>query len=197
MIRFYLVPVETSASGTERGPKYFRGAFRGEIGYTPLVTTQWRARDYGNEPSMLLAAEVSDSDDATLAALADVTKFADNLDTSLGAQLGAMQTALEALSLPAQMINSATTARQVIRGIMACFAVAQCMQGKGFRVFGAGITLATQLSALAVATRQALQSCATQLGYDQTGITLTSSVRDVLTKLVQQASPSPMMGVTV
>lgn len=146
---------------------------------------------------MLVAGDVSDPDDATLSALADVTKFADNLDTQLGAQLAGMQTALEALNLPAQMLTATVTHRQVIRGIMACFSVAQCMQGKGFRVFGAGITLSTLLSALPVAARQALQSCATEMGYDQTGITLASTIRQVLTLVVQQASPSPMLGVTV
>jgi NADH/NAD ratio-sensing transcriptional regulator Rex len=114
-----------------------------------------------------------------------------------GAKLAAMQTALEALNLPAQMLTTATTDRLVIRGIMAIFSVAQCMQGKGFNIFSAGVTLSTQLSALPVAARQALQDCAAFLGYDETGITLASTVRQLLTKLVQQASPSPMLGVTV
>lgn len=196
MIRFYLVPVESSASGTERGPKYFRSHFRGEV-FTPLVNTQWQARDYGNEPSMLVAAEVSDADDATLSALGDVTKFADNLDTQLGARLASMQPALEALNLPAQMLSSNTTDRQVVRGIMAIFAVAQCMQGKGFRIFGAAVTLATTMGSLNANVRQALQDCAANLKYDISGITLASTVRQVLSTLVQQSSPSPMMGVTV
>jgi hypothetical protein len=194
VIRFYLVPVEVSPTGG-RGPKYF--AYRGDPDAPALVASSWQARDYGQEPSMLVAADTSDPDDAVLTAQADVTKFADNLDSLLGARLATMQAALEALNLPAQMLTAATSDRQVIRGIMAIFAVAQCMQGKGFRVFGAAITLATQLSALSVAARQALQDCATQLGYDITGITLASTIRQVLTTLVQQSSPSPMMGVVV
>lgn len=200
MIRFYLVPVETA--NNRRGPKYF--PYRGDPDPPALVTTgddgsgiQWQARDYGDEPSMLLAANTSDADDATLAAQVDVTKFADNVDAQLGAQLAAMQNALEALNLPAQMLTAGTTHRQVVRGIMAIFAVAQCMQGKGFRVFGGAVTLSTTMGSLAAAPRQALQSCATSLGYDITGITLASTVRQVLTLLVQQGSPSPMLGVTV
>lgn len=193
MIRFYLVPVEASAS--HRGPKYF--PYHGDPNPPALIQADWEAKDYGNEPSMLLASNLSNPDDVTLTAQPDVTKFADNLDQQMGADLATMQAALEALNLPAQMVTSTTTHRQVIRGIMGIFSVAQCMQGKGFRVFGAGITLATTLSALAVPARQALQDCATQLGYDQTGITLSSTIRQVLTLVVQQASPSKMMAVTV
>lgn len=191
MIRFYLVPVVLS--GTARGPKYF--AWRN--GPPPLFTVGWEARDYGNEPSMLLAADMSDPDDATLSALSDVTKFADNLDSPLGARLATMQAALEALNLPAQMLTATTTDRQVIRGIMAIFSVAQCMQGKGFRVFGVGVTLATTMGQLSLSARQALQDCAAFLGYDITGITLASTIRQVLTTLVQQSSPSPMMGIMI
>jgi hypothetical protein len=200
VIRFYLVPVEAAPGFT--GPKYF--PYRGDPDPPALVqlgddglSIHKEARTYGGEPSMLLCANTTDADDATLAALVDVTKFADDLDTQLGPRLAAMQTALEALNLPAQMLTTATTDRLVIRGIMAIFSVAQCMQGKGFNIFSAGVTLSTQLSALPVAARQALQDCAAFLGYDETGITLASTVRQLLTKLVQQASPSPMLGVTV
>lgn len=195
-MRFYLVPVETF--GNQRGPKYFHARFRGDVApASQFEAIRWQARDYGNEPSMLLAADMSDLDNATLTAFADVTKFADDLDQQVGAQLAAIQNALEALNLPAQMVTANTTHRQVVRGIMGCFAVAQCMQGKGFRVFGGALTLATTLSSLSVPARQALQSCAQELGYDQTGITLASTIRQVLTLIVQQAAPSPMMGVTV
>lgn len=195
MVRFYLTPVETNPATNGRGPKYF--AYRGDPDAPALVSSPWQARDYGNEPLMLVAADTADSDDALLAAQTDITKFADDLDTQLGARLAAMQAALEALNLPAQMLTATTTDRQVIRGIMAIFSVAQCMQGKNFNIFAPGITLSTTLSAIPAPARQALQDCATFLGYDQMGITLASTVRQLLTKLVQQASPSPMMGVTV
>lgn len=197
MIRFYLVPVEVNpAYFNLRGPKYF--PYLHDPNPPALVVGEgWEARDYGNEPLMLIADNLSDPEDTLLTSQPDVTKFADDLDMQMGGRLAAMQAALEALNLPAQMVGVNTTDRQVVRGIMGIFAVAQCMQGKGFRVFGAAITLSTQLSALSVPARQALQSCATELKYDQTGITLASTIRDVLTKIVQQAAPSPMKGVTV
>jgi hypothetical protein len=140
---------------------------------------------------------MTDVDNATLVANADVTKFADNLDQPLGADLATMTAALEALNLPAQMLTVATTHRQVVRGILAVFGVAGCMQGKGFRVFGAAITLATTLGSLPVAARTALQDCAAALGYDQGGLTLASTVRQLLSVLVQQAAPAAMLGVTI
>lgn len=204
MIRFYLIPVEVNviAGRTYRGAKYFPSRYdpdppaliqMGDNGQ-PIRAEM---RDYGDEPSLLIASNTSDADDATLAALPDVTKFADNLDQQVGAQLATMQAALEALNLPAQMVTANTTHRQVIRGIMGIFDVAQCMQGKGFRVFGAAITLSTTLSTLSVPARQALQACATERGYDQTGITLASTIRQVLTLIVQQAARSTMLGISV
>jgi hypothetical protein len=194
VIRFYLVPVLVTPATGARTPKYFATRYSPAPGgfAVPLAS-----RDYGNEPSMLVAADMTDVDNATLVANTDVTKFADNLDQPLGADLATMTAALEALNLPAQMLTVATTHRQVVRGILAVFGVAGCMQGKGFRVFGAAITLATTLGSLPVAARTALQDCATALGYDQTGLTLASTVRQLLSVLVQQAAPAAMLGVTI
>lgn len=199
MIRFYLVPVEVNpAYFNKQGPKYF--PYYKDPDPPALVTPvdgQMGVSIFGQEPSCLVVADVSDPDDAALAILSDVTKFADDLDTPLGARLAAMQAALEALNLPAQMLTAATTDRQVIRGIVGIFGIGQCMNQKGFRLFGGAITLSTTLSSLSVGARQALQDCATEQGYDQTGITLASTIRQLLTKIVQQAVPKPMLGITV
>jgi hypothetical protein len=195
MVRFYLVPVEIGTGGNTRGPKYF--PWRYDADPPALIQEPSQQRDYGNEPLMLLASDLTDAEDATLSAQIDVTKFADNLDLALGADLARMQSALEALKLPAQMLTAATTYRQVIRGIMGIFLIAQCMQGKGFNVFAAGVTLSTTLNSLSAAVRTALTDCATSLGFDTTGITGASTVRQVLTAIANQASPSPMLGVTV
>lgn len=193
MVRFYLVPTVVLPDG-RTVPKYFM--YRGAT--APLVlTSNYQLRSYGTALLVLVAADTTDPDDALLVAQTDVTKFADNIDQQLGADLVAMQNALELLNLPAQMLTSTTTHRQVIRGIMGVFEIAQCMQGQGFDLFSLGLTLSSTLSAMPTAARQSLQACATQYHYDQTGITLASTIRQLLTKIVQQAAPSPMMGVTV
>ncbi|MBA3843513.1 MAG: hypothetical protein H0X39_13040 [Actinobacteria bacterium] len=191
MIRFYLVPA--LAVGDRRGPKYFNWF----TAPTPLLLNPWEARDYGNEPAMLLASDLSDADDATLTSQSDVTKFADNLDAALGANLATMQAALAALNIPGQMLTATSTYRETVRGIMGVFGVAQCMQGKGYNIFSPGITLSSTMASLPAAARTALSACGTALGYVISSVTGTSTVRDLLSLMMVQASPSPMLGVTV
>lgn len=193
MIRFYLVPVITA--GTTRGPKYFGWRF----GPAPLFTVGWEARDYGTQPSMLLAADMTNPDDATLVAPGDVTKFADDLDQPLGADLAAMQSALSALNLPGQMLTVNTPHRKVVRGIMGIFAVAQCMKGKGRDIFAASVTLNTTMAQIAVAPRTDIDACMRTAGYVAIADAATgaTTVRDLLTSIANVANPSRMMGVTV
>jgi len=189
MVRFFLDPIFVATDGSQL-PKYFA---YGDPNRLVRVNTQ--TRYYGEEPLMLVAADVDDTQSALIASQPDVTKFADDLDQQLGADLDTMQTALETLKLPAQMLTATTTHRQVLRGISGVFQIAQCMAGKGFNIFAGGVTLSTTLGSLPTAARQALTNCATTLGFDTTGITLSSTIRQVLTAIVQQATPSAMMGV--
>lgn len=197
MVRFYLVPVEmvTLFGSQARVPKY------SPFSATPLVdpNTQWQGRDYGVQPTFLLAMDDTDAEDAALTARPDVTKFSDNLDTALGARLDAMQTAIEALNLPAQMLTAATTDRAIIRGIMGIILVAQCMQGKGRDIFAASITLSTTMAQIAAAPRADLDACMRAVGFAAIANAATgaTTVRQLLTSISQTASPSLMLGVTV
>jgi hypothetical protein len=96
VLRYFLVPAVV-VNGT-RGPKYFTLTARHQT-IPGTVLAQWEPIDFGNEPSMLVGTDISDAESATLAGMVDVTKFADDLDTPLGARLVAMQSALEALNL--------------------------------------------------------------------------------------------------
>jgi hypothetical protein len=198
MIRFYLVPTELNASGGAN-PKYF--AYRGDPNPPALVSVGFASRYYGSQPTMLIAADVTAAEDALLVAQPDVTALGSDLDAQLGANLASVQNALETLSIPGTLLTAATTYRQVVRGLIGIFDVASCMKGDfGIDIFTAGVTLATPLSALPLRARQALSQCAAQLGYDQTGITLASTIRDVLVKISQQAPTGGrglMMGVQV
>jgi hypothetical protein len=197
MVRFYLVPAESVVFGGQaaRVPKY------GPLSATPLVAggTRWEARDYGVQPTFLVAFDNTAAEDTALDARADVTKFADVLDDPLGARLAEVQAGLEALNLPAQMVTAATTHRQVIRGVMGIILVAQCMQGKGRDIFAPGITLATTMAQIAAAPRGDLNSCMTTVGFATIAASATgaTTVRQLLSAIAQTASPSPMLGVTV
>jgi hypothetical protein len=186
VIRIFLVPAVV-VNGT-RGPKYFTLTAQHQT-VPGTVLAPWEPIDFGNEPSILVATDISDTESATLEGMPDVTKFADNLDTPLGTRLGAMQAALEALNLPAQMLTAAVHDRTIVRGIMAIFGIGQCMQGKGFNIFAPGITLATTMRNLSAVARAALAACIDSFGYDRTDITLASTIRDLLTQLATQTPP--------
>lgn len=191
MIRAYLVPVEAGG----RGPEYF--AYRGKP-VAPSVSTQlFESHGYGAEPSILIIGDVNDVDDAFLAAQPDVTKFADNWDDQLGANLAAMQNALEALNIPGTLLIATNTYRQVLRGILGIFDIANCMQGKGYNIFAAGITLNTTMGQLPMAPRAALNDCMVFYQYDVSAITLATTVRQVLRGISQQARATLAMGIQV
>jgi hypothetical protein len=198
MILFYLVPTELSATGGAN-PKYF--AYRGDPNPPALVSVLFASRYYGSLPTMLIAADVTVAEDALLVAQPDITPLGSNLDVQLGANLASVQNALEALSIPGSLLTATTTYRQVVRGLIGIFDVASCMKGDfGIDIFTANVTLATPLSALSANARQALSQCAAQLGYSQTGITLASTIRDVLVKISQQpptGGRGVMLGVEV
>lgn len=195
MIRYYLVPVVVGATGV-RGPKYFN--FRGAPAPVLFPSALFDLQHYGPEPSMLLCSDMSDPDDALLAAQSDVTKMADNLDSQVGAaNLAPLQAALAANQLPGGMVTAATTYRKVVRGIIGIFAIAQCMAGKGQPILGVGVTLNTVLSALPGQQEVTLMACGTGQGYDLSGITLASTIRQFLVTIANQASPITLLDVVV
>lgn len=199
-VRFYLIPIEetTAPDGSSaRGPKYFTW-HRDPDPPALMAGVASEIRDFGLEPTALCAADVTPAQNATLAALPDVTVIPANLDNNIGAaNLATVQAALENLHIPADAIAAATTYRQVVRGVLAIFAVAQRFNALSGRLFPAGITLSTQLSDLSANVRGQLQEAATELGYSYAGLTLTSTLRDVLKALANQQAPQTMLGVTI
>lgn len=203
-VRLYLVPVETSADGLARGPKYFRWG-RDPDPPALMSGVSWSMMPFGFEPTALLAADLTAGQVTTMGGLSDVTKIPSNLDNTLGANLATVQAALEALKIPADMLSSGNTYRQVVRGVIAIFSVAQRFKklrnlppsDAGSRLFPAGITFDTTLGDLSQNVRQDLQQAANDLGYDYTGLTLTSSLREVLKKLAAQTAPVEMLGMGI
>lgn len=197
MVRFYLVPVEVGniPVPNARVPKY------SPFSATPLVAanTQWQARDYGMQQTMVLALDNTAAEDAALAAQPDVTKFSDNLDTPLGSRLAAMRDALELLNMPAHMLTGSSTDRVVLRGVLGIFMVAQCMQGKGRDIFTAGVQLSTTMASIGAAARNDLAACMQAVGFGAIADAATGSttVRDLLASIATTASPTPMLGVAI
>lgn len=188
-----LCPLEV---GTVRGPKYF--PYRGDPDAPALIQADFAMMPFGAEPTALLAADVSAGQITTLQGLPDITLIPANLDNQLGGALGQVQTALEALNLPADNIVATWTYRQVLRGVIAIYLVSQRFEGlRRARIFGGGITLTSTLGDLSTAARQSLQDAASQLGYDYSGLTLSSTLREVLKKLALQTRDVSLLGVDI
>jgi hypothetical protein len=201
-IRLCLVPIEESTAPTGapwRGPKYFPYRFDPD---PPALFdgVEWQMMDFGLEPTALLAANLTAGQVSTLAGLSDVTMIPANLDNTLGAQRATVAAALESLHIPGDALTNGTTYRQVVRGVIAIFQVAQRFHGRlgaNGRIFPAGITLSTTLGDLSQSVRNELQAAAEELGYSYAGLTLSSTLRDVLKALANQQAPGTLLGVSI
>lgn len=189
------MPIVLSSRGA-RIPKYFNAiAAQPPILFPDAI---FAVEDYGNEPLMLLCSDMSDPDDALLAAQSDVTKFADDIDTPVGAaNLATLQQTLNNLKLPGNMVTANTQYRKVIRGILGIFAIGQCMLGKNQPIIGVGITLQNTLASLPGDQELALMACAVDHGYDMSSITMASTVRQFLVAIANQASPISLLDIIV
>jgi hypothetical protein len=199
-IRFYLLPVDEpqrADGGQYQVPKYVTVP-RDPRGDQLLAGVPYEYILFGLEPTMLIALDVTAAQHTTLTANSDVTTVPVNIDNTLGANLATVQAALEALHIPADALAAGTTYRQVLRGIIGIFRVAQRFHNQAnTQIFPAGITLSTPLSDLSQAVRTKLQQAATDLGYDYSGLTLASTLRDVLKALANQAAPATVLGVAI
>lgn len=193
-LRIALVPVVGSGVSSEeaRRPKYVADG-----GLTPMP--RWAAIDYGFEPWMVVAADLSASHVTALQAEADVFLLPADLDALLTVgQVAAVQTALEAIPLPAEWVTTAFTWRGLLRivlGIcrfMARYTVvfAEATQ-LTTRVFTGGVDLTRTIGSLPLAVRTALTATATSLGLDTTGVTGATTLRGLLRTVGLQGAATP------
>lgn len=200
-VRLLLVPIETGPAG-HRGPKYFQ--YKKDPDPPALIqSVSFAMMDFGLEPTALLAADLTPAQITTLSGLPDVTLIPANLDNQLGANLGTVQSELEAMNIPADILTTNNTYRQVLRGVIAIFSLAQRfyflrgIKPEGARLFPAGITLETPLNQVSAGVRSDLQEAAAALNYNYDGITLASTFRDVLKLMATQPAPVRMLEVDI
>jgi hypothetical protein len=113
-------------------------------------------------------------------------------------QVAAVQTALEAIPLPAEWVTTAFTWRGLLRivlGIcrfMARYTVvfAEATQ-LTTRVFTGGVDLTRTIGSLPLAVRTALTATATSLGLDTTGVTGATTLRGLLRTVGLQGAATP------
>lgn len=177
--RLYVLPiVGTGASASDsRRPKYTD---------THLLGVAWTMMDMGDEPVCIVVADVG-SDHAAFAAETDVLALPSDLDQQVGAQLATVQNALESRNIPAGWVQGTHTYRQVIRVVAQAFQFMQRLQVvRPGRLFTGGATLDTRFNQLPVAVRNALVAAATDLGYDTSTLSGTSTLRNILKTMADQ-----------
>jgi hypothetical protein len=166
-IRYYILP--TITVGGRRGPKYFH--FGGPGGDSPGIDCVWSMKDYGSIDEAVLAADISDTDHATVSANMDVYSFPINLDTTMAlAERSAANTFFEAHGIPGDWLKQGDTFRGVLRIVTAMFLYLQ----RVLALIGypadpyAGLTLNTQYRNIPNPLHDALQAGAVSLGYTWT-----------------------------
>lgn len=184
----YIVPiVGTGTAGDNRRAKY---AFTPDANGNLVLNFQHSAMDYGTQPIMLMAANVTNAVDATLSAEADVQKIPDNLDAQIGgAALSIVQNALENRNLPSGWVTQSMTYRELLRTVGGFFAFMQrynVVSGTNDLLMGGSVNLNTQFNQLPQPVRQALQATALDLNLNTTGMSGTTTLRVILKNIADQ-----------
>ena len=183
--RIYIVSIITDCNirpGVRRA-KYFCDSLHTiEQG----IVSRWQ--EFGKEPYMLVWADVTQEQHDSLAIKSDVATFPANLDANL--TVGAVtqiSNALENRNLPGDWVNTSLTYRQVIKRILA---FAQFLQRFGHirraRFFDGSVNLATEFRNLPLAVRSSMIAAAQDLSFDTSGLTATSTLRQIVAEMIRQ-----------
>lgn len=192
-LRLCLVPIIGSGSSPRdsRRPKYFG---------TPDVPENWGGTDYGFEPWMLVASDLSAASVTFLTAQGDAFLIPENLDAILtSGQVNTVQNQLESMNIPAEWVTTTLNWRFVIRVVLGLFrfmarfaAVYGNITGTNVRVFSGGVNLSRSFSSLSADVRSALITTADQLSLDRSGITGITTLRQILRSVGEQMAVVPL-----
>jgi hypothetical protein len=161
------------------------------VGLKPTI------RGYGAEGVALVVVDVSTLDHGIISGNADVLSFPENLDTSPNtANRNAAITALEARNIPAGWINAGITWRQILRAVAKIIRITKELDGGANfigRLFDNGRTFSTQFQDLPIGVRQRMIAYATEKGWDTSGLSSTSTLRQILKFLADQLPGNPVL----
>lgn len=194
-VRLYLLPLEAVDNGdgtNNRGPKYFK--WSRDPDPPALIPVTYQLVPYGMEDVCILKADLTGGQHTSLSGQSDVTAIPTNLASTVGAQLTTVQGRLEGYGIPAQWVTAAMTYRQVLRSLIAIFRVSMRFEELGYaQLRPSGVTLSTPWSNMPSPYRDDLLQAIDDLGYDRTGLTASSTLRDLLTKVSTQGIPESLV----
>ena len=173
--RFYLLPIEVISGA--RGPKYLKWRFA-----SAGMDVPWSMMDYGLQDTALVCADVTAGQHTTLSGNADVVSVPTNIDGNVTAgALSAVRASLESLWIPGNWVTTSHTYRQVLRVVAGLFQFAQRHHAlHGEMLMQGAVNFNLTLGDLSAARRDRINATATSFGYDTSGFTLASTLRDVL-----------------
>jgi hypothetical protein len=183
-LRYYIAPlIGTGASRDDAR----RPAYIADLG------VQWGGLDFGLEPFMLVVADVTPAQHATISGNSDVISLPQNIDNQIAASLTAVQTALESINVPADWVTSGMTYRQIMRLVSAMFLFTQRLHGvASLRIFTGGVTLSTRFNQLPAGVRQNLLDAANSMSFDTSSLSGTSTIRQILKTMADQWGSQPI-----
>lgn len=202
-MRIYIVPVVLNSRGV-RVPKYFSD---------PAIipsTTPRDTVDYGDQPWMIVGADLLPADDAEITAFADVNAVPFNLDTNPSAgAVNTVETFLEAANVPADWVNPSLTWRTIVKNILNLFGFMQRYEGMyteqnpgdpARSIFSGGVTMNTAWGSLRPEVRTAMIAAAESLNVSTDGLTDQTLLRAVFRTLANRLAASQtytFVGVTL
>jgi hypothetical protein len=144
--------------------------------------------DYGNEPWCLVGIlNIDTSTNTSLVSNADCTALPTDLNLLVGGAHTTVTTNLESVNIPGTWVTSANSWRDVVLFVGAACQYAQRFQGLvGGRWFTGAITLDSTYGSLPVGARNGILTAALSFGFVTTGITGSSTLRQIITSAAQQ-----------
>ncbi|SRR6266446_3267397 len=177
----YLLPmIGTGVDHDPRRPAYIA---------TDAPNTDYSLMDYGPEPVCLVFMNTSLTQDIALKLHTDIFALPSDIDQTIGAQLILVQNALSAFNIPEDWVQAGFTYRQVLRVVALTFQFMQRFSAfQSVSLFINGVTLSTRFNQLPADVRTALQATATDLGFDTSGISGTTTLRVIMKNLADQSN---------
>lgn len=188
-IRAYIVPYTREFMPAPDDPN--TGVWEMRAKYVQdMVGLKPTIRGYGAEGFALVVVDVSSLDHGIISGNADVLSFPENLDGTPNASARSQAiTALEARNIPAGWINAGITWRQILRTVAKIIRITKDLNGAANllgRLFADGRTFSTQFQDLPQPMRQRMIAFAQAKGWDTSGLSNTSTLRQILKFLADQ-----------
>ena len=194
-IRWYLAPTKGTGEPPGVGGGPYRPKYFDELDPKPSRVSNMRF--FGH--FRLVVADVSIANHNELVTYTDVVAIPLDIDGNLNAAaVTKVRNYLEARNFPNAWINESYTYRQVMRLVCQVMQFTQAYfgNGKGIRNLfdNAGVTPDTEYRDLHPDVQDRLQSTAAKLGYDTSGLTASSTIKQILKQMGDEWTGPILLG---